>query len=301
MTDLFLLDRYHFFFPNDHHGAEEFDKAVDDGDIIIDSDRIVNLLKSTLVDEAVVEVELEELTRIFFCRILDHPPELEETEVDGETILVEPEYEMTGYLDEQDHLVITPLEPAIGNFLICSVSRLILRILGSKSAFELGCSLIGKIRVRGMPVLKLSFPVVARQVKGARAYRAKIPDEMELRVHVERSGQREDFDTCVIDISVEGMRLLDPFAKQTTLREEEKIQLLILWPRARSIAVRARIIHVSQLRDKEGIQYVFGVQFDLATRALAREIEQLVAGVQRRRLRELSDIGTAFGIDFSSQ
>jgi len=299
MADQFLLDRYQFFFPGRRYEDAEFEQAINEGDIIVDPGRIVNLLQSALHDEAILEVELGELTRVFFCRVLDHPPELEEQEIDGKTILVEPEYEKAHYLTAQDHLIITPLEPSIGNFLICSVNRLILRIMGSKCAFELGCSLIEKVRVRDMPVLKLSYPLVARQVKGARAYRAKIPARMELSVTVQRAGQRQNFSTCALDISVEGIRLIDPFGKHTDLQEEEKVRLEILWPRMRVINVTARIVHVSQLRDKDGIQYCCGLQFDLATRALAREIEQLVAGVQRRHLRELSEISSAYGVDFT--
>ena len=298
MDDETLLKKYHLFFPGDSYHSEDFDAAVDSGDIIIDPGKIVNLLQSALHDEAIIEVELDELTRIFFCRILDHTPELEEVETDGVVMLVEPEYTKAEYLGEQDHVVITPLEPSIGNFLISTVHRVLLRILSSKCAFELGCFFVQKIRVRGMPVLQCSFPKVVRQVKGARAYRAKIPKEMELLVHVKRQGKREPFATCPIDISVEGMLLVDPSGKYTTLQEEEKIRLELYWPKGRSLKVSARIIHVSQLRDKEGIQYCCGIQFDLATRSLARNIELLVAGVQRRRLRELSDISDEFGVDF---
>ncbi|NOQ47183.1 MAG: hypothetical protein GQ559_11035 [Desulfobulbaceae bacterium] len=55
---------------------------------------------------------------------------------------------------------------------------------------------------------------------------------------------------------------------------------------------------MTKLRDKKGIQYSFGLQFDLATRSLAGDIERLVAGVQRRRLRELVGISEEFGVDF---
>jgi hypothetical protein len=295
-----ILKKANLFFPGDNYLPEDLDLAVERGDIIVDSDKITNLLKSALHDEAILEVVLDDLTRIFFCRALDHTPELEEKESDGVVMLVEPEYTKAEYLDEQDHVIITPLEPSIGNFLICSVNRVLLRILSSKCAFELGCFLDKKVRVRGMPVLQCTFPLIARQVKGARAYRAKIPKEMELLAHVERQGKREDFSTCPIDISVEGMLLVDPFGKYTGLKEEEKIWMELYWPRGKSLKVNAKIIHVSQLRDNEGIQYCCGVQFDLATRSLARDIEHLVAGVQRRRLRELSDISDEFGVDFAN-
>jgi len=300
MTDESLLKSANLFFPGDGFRAENLDTAIDDGDIIVDPGKIVNLLQSALHDESIIEVEFDDLTRVFFCRVLDHPPELEEMESDGVVMLVEPEYTKAEYLSEKNHVVITPVEPSIGNFLICSVGRVLLRLLGSRCAFEFGCFFEEKIRVRGMPVLQCSYPLIARQVKGARAYRAKIPKEMELLLHVERQGKRENFSTCPIDISVEGMLLVDPFGKYSDIKEEEKIWIELYWPKDRGLKVNAKVIHVSQLRDKGGIQYCCGIQFDLATRSLARDIEQLVAGVQRRRLRELSDISDEFGVDFNN-
>jgi len=294
-----ILKNANLFFPGDSYLPEDLDTAVESGDIIVDSEKIANLLKSALHDEAILEVILDDLTRIFFCRTLDHVPELEEIESDGVVMLVEPEYTKAEYLNELDHVIITPLEPSIGNFIVCSVNRILLRILSSKCAFELGCFLDQKVRVRGMPVLQCTFPLIARQVKGARAYRAKIPREMELLVYVERQGKREDFSTCPINISFEGMLLVDPFGKYTDLKEEEKIWMELYWPRGKNLKVNAKIVHVSQLRDNEGIQYCCGVHFDLATRSLARDIEHLVAGVQRRRLRELSDISDKFGVNFA--
>ncbi len=300
MTDEILLRQANLFFPGVGENSEIFTAAVGSGDIIVDSDKLVNLLQSCLLDEAIIEVQFDDLTRVFFCRVLDHKPELEEMESDGVVMLVEPEYTTAEYITEKDHLVITPVEPSIGNFLICSVGRVLLRLIGSRCAFEFACFFEDKIRVRGMPVLQCSFPLLARQVKGARAYRAKIPKYMELAVHVERQGRRDDFSTCPIDISVEGMMFVDPFGKYSDLREEEKIWMELYWPRGRCLKVNARVAHVSQLRDKSGIQYCCGIQFDLATRALARDVELLVAGVQRRRLRELSDISDEFGVDFNN-
>lgn len=295
-----LLDEYNLFFPGEKQSTADFDEAVTNGDIIIDPEKIVNLLQSALLDEAILEVQFDELTRVFFCRVLEHLPELEEKEMDGVIVMVEPEYSQASYLAEQDHVILTPLEPSIGNFLICSAKRLILRILSSKCAFEMGCIFDGKVRVRGMPVLKSSFPAVVRQVKGARAYRAKIPKDMELLVTVERRRNLENFATCPIDISVHGMLLVNPFGKYADIKEDEKIRIELCWPKNQHLVLKAKVQHISQLRDKTGIQYCIGIQFDLATRSLARDVEQVVAGVQRRRLRELSDIGDEVGVDFKS-
>ncbi len=290
MTQENTIKEYGLFFPGDSCREDEFAENIATGNIIVDPDKIISLLEGALGDEAIIEVQLEDLTRIFFCRVLDHLPELEEKDVDGIIMMVEPEYIKAEYLKKQKHLVITPLEPSIGNFLVCMVNRVLIRILSDRYAFELGCRFKKKIRVRGMPVLQCSFPLVVRKIKDARPYRAKIPREMELLTQVERRGKRRGFATCLIDISVEGMLMVNPHGKHGDIKEEEKINMELCWPNGKSIMLHARIVHVSQLRDKQGLQYCLGVQFDLSTRALAREIEHLVASVQRARLRELSDL-----------
>ena len=45
MADETLLKKYHLFFPGDSYHSEDFDTAVDSGDIIIDPGKIVNLLQ----------------------------------------------------------------------------------------------------------------------------------------------------------------------------------------------------------------------------------------------------------------
>jgi c-di-GMP-binding flagellar brake protein YcgR len=285
-----LIKGYELFFPGDSCGEEEFAENLAAGNIITDPDKIINLLKDALNDETILEVQLEDLTRVFFCRVLDHLPDLEEKDVDGIIMMVEPEYTTANYLKEQKNIIITPLEPSIGNFLVSMVNRVLIRILSDRCAFELGCRFIKKTRVRGMPVLQCSFPFVVRKIKDSRPYRVKIPQEMELLSQVARRGKRKGFDSCLINISAEGLMMVNPQGKHSDLKEEENISMELYWPHGQSLILHARIVHICQLRDKQGIQYCFGVKFDLSTRALAREIEQLVASVQRARLRKLSDL-----------
>ncbi len=285
-----MIEEYALFFPGDSTGEDEFAENLAAGNIIIDPDKIIGLLQNALQGEAIVEVQLEDLTRIFFCRVLDRQPELEEKDVDGIIMMVEPEYTPADYLQEKKCIIITPLEPSIGNFLICMVNRVLIRVLSDRCAFELACRFTKKIRVRGMPVLECSFPIVVRKIKDARPYRAEIPQDMELFGQVERRGKRKGFASCLIDISAEGLLMVNPQGKHNDLKEEEKISMEIYWPQGQTLTIHARIVHISQLRDKKGIQYCFGVKFDLSTRAIAREVEQLVASVQRTRLRKLSDL-----------
>lgn len=55
--------------------------------------------------------------------------------------------------------------------------------------------------------------------------------------------------------------------------------------------------HLSKVRKKGGIEYVCGVEFDLATRTLAAVVESLVASVQRAHLKDLVEKSDASGIN----
>ena len=55
--------------------------------------------------------------------------------------------------------------------------------------------------------------------------------------------------------------------------------------------------HLSKVRKKGGIEYVCGVEFDLATRTLAAVVESLVASVQRAHLKDLAEKSDASGIN----
>lgn len=286
------------FFPQDGYTEENVENGLEGGDIIDNPSQITNYLQSSMHDESLLEMELGDLTRIFFCRVLDHPPEMVEKTEDGEIVFQEIKYSKGEYFNDMDHIIITPLEPAIGNFIICNTPRLVLRLLTSMAAIEFCTTFIEKTKVHGMPVLRCSYPSVARQVKGVREYRAKVPEEMLFEVRVTGKNNSIDFLTSPMDICVSGMCLFDPAGKKSTLRPDDAIHVDVLANGEEILSLNALIRHVTRLRDAKGLQYVFGVQFDLASRALAADVEKLVAGVQRVRLRELSQIGDEYGIDF---
>lgn len=294
MSEEDLLKHITTFFPGEHKHSGE-------GDLITDRHSIINALKGALYDEAIVEVQINTLTRTFFCRVLDHPPELIPKAVNDETVIKEAAYEAGTYLESADHLIITPLEPSIGNFLVCcgSESHLLLRIFRPSGAIELGCFFSDKVHVHGMHVLEVSFPLIARQLHHARPFRAKVPKDMRFSIQVSRKG-KPTFNTRAIDISPSGMALVDPMGNKTDIQEEEKIILNLQIPDEQTVSVEAVVRYVTKLRDASGVQYCFGMQFDLETRAVAHSIEKLVGAIQRKYLRELSELAETYGVDYEN-
>jgi len=299
-----LLRQLKTFFGQEKYQENDIHRGIEDGDIIIDNSLIANKFKGTLHDESIIEVELNHLTRVFFCRVLDHPPEVEESTSEENLEEQKPVYGKGTYLDNFDHIIITPLEPSIGNFLICPApditTRVLLRIIASRQAYEFGCYFDAKVHVNGMPVLKVTFPVVARTLSNAREFRAKIPTSMQFDVLVEMKERRKTFTTQPLDISPNGMFLVDPMGRDTDLKANEPVYLEMKVEGHKSVTIEASIRHMTRLRNAKGIQYCFGVQFDLATRAIASSIEGLVALVQRKHLRELSEIAEQFGVNYEN-
>ena len=226
-----------------------------------------------------------------------HPPEEPTEDVDEDDL--EDPYSKGDYLNDTEYLILTPLEPSDGNYLINTSPRVLLRVLTSQAAIEFCCFFQDKIRISGMPVLQLSFPQIGRQIKGAREYRVKIPSGKDYQIKVIGKKDGSEFTTGPMDISMNGMCLYDPMGKKSQLQTDEKIRLQIIEDETLLISLNAVIRHVTRLRDAKGLQYVFGIQFDLATRALAAEVEQLVATIQRSRLRELSLLEDEYGVNLS--
>lgn len=299
-----ILHYLKMFFSQEQYQENDIDQGIEDEIFIVDNSLMANKFKGSLHDESIVEVELNNLARVFFCRVLDHPPEIEESDAEESPEEKKPVYAKGTYLNNYDHIIITPLEPSIGNFLICAApeikTRVVLRIITARQAYEFGCFFDSKVHVSDMPVLKITFPVIARTVANAREFRAKIPASMQFDVVVEMQERRKMFATYPLDISPHGMILVDPMGRDTDLKVNETIFLELKVEGHKNVTVEANIRHVTKLRNSKGIQYCFGVQFDLATRAITSSIEGLVALVQRTHLRELADIAEQFGVSYEN-
>ncbi len=287
------------FFPEDSYSFTN--QAVDDGlecsDFMVKPASILPFLQTALLDDKILEVEMDGMTRIYFSRLYDELPELVETEdEDGEISLEEPEYATGDYLKLMNHVICLPLEPGMGNLTVRNSQRIVLRLFTSNLAIELGTFFQDLAVVRGLPVLRLSFPIIGRKVKGIRAFRAKVTLEMNFELFIKGKKKRPDIETNAIDISNDGMSFEIQKEEQKLFKEDEICSIQFVLNGEALTKVNGTVRHISKIREKKGIQYRIGVQFDIPTRSLAATIETLVATVQRVHLQELSDLSEESGI-----
>ncbi len=287
------LDQY---FPDEHYTDTSVEEGLEDGDIFYRANDILPYLQTALLDNKIIEIELDGLTRVYFGRIHDDLPDLVEEEVDGEMVEVEPPYNAGEYLKAMTHIISLPLEPGIGNLHIRSTQKIVLRIFTSSLAVELGTFYEDMCLVRELPVLRLAYPVVGRLVRGAREYRAKPPEDMDLRVMVMGKRKRGTIKTRIVDISARGVSFSIKRKEQDHFRIDEKRTMEFVFNGMMMVRVNGTIRHVSKVRGRKGTEYICGAQFELETRALAAEIESLVATVQRAHLKELSQISEDSGL-----
>ena len=299
MDQNIILTQLKNFFPRSNYSAENLELFIENDELDIQKESISNTLKGALLDESIVEVKLQGLKEVFFCRILDNPNDVTRADNDTDRNVEDLKYEKGSYLDTDDYLIITPLEPSMGNYLITAFSgskmQVVLKILSYGNAFELGCFFENRTLLGDMPVLKLSFPFVRKKTTGAREYRVKVPSDMKFQVTVERPRQKPIV-TSPLNISLNGMSLLDPMGRNTNLKVGEKLLCDLQIPKEDPVLVEASVVHVTRLRNVKGLQHCFGVQFNFTKPITRSSIEKIVTLVQRRHLRELSEIEDTFGV-----
>ncbi len=288
------------FFPEDAYSftRQAIEDGMASGEFLTKSSEILPYVQTALLDEKILEVEIDGMTRVYFSRINDDTPDLEESEdEDGEITLVEPEYITGDYLKLMNHLIILPIEPGMGNPQIRNSKKITIRFFTSTSAIELGTFFQDMTFVRELPVLRLAFPVVGRQVRGARAFRAKVPREMDFSLFIKGKRKRPDIRTKPIDISVNGLSFEVKKEQQRLFREGEICTIHCIIDGVLQVRVKGTVRHISKVREKKGIQYRCGVQLDLPTRSIAADIETIVASSQRAHLKELSEKSEESGIN----
>ncbi len=296
-----VLSHLQLFFPEAGYTAENIDEYIQKKQLDISTESLINTIKGALFDEAVLEVEIANLDQVFFCRVLDNP--YDDTEVDehGNFTIKDPDYEPGSYLDYQEKLFITPLEPGRGNIILASSTNaetpVLLRIISSGKAVELCCFYETRFHLGDMPCLQLTFPLVAKKSTQAREFRAKVPKDMQFQVTVERV-KKKPVVTTPLNISINGMALLDPMQRKSNLTIGEMIVCTIQLPDEQPVTVDATVIHVTNLRDSNGTQFCFGIKFSFQNQSSQNAIENIMAQVQRKHLRELSEIEATFGITY---
>ena len=290
--------RMALFFTEEIYTLNMLEEDVESGDVFYKPTEILPYLQTALMDEKILEVEFDGLTRVYFSRVHDHLPELEEQEdEEGKTVLAEPEYNQGDYLKLMTHVITLPLEPGIGNLFIRHSKKVLIRLFTTTYAVELGTFFQELTTIRDLPVLRLDFPVIGRIVRGAREFRAKVPSTMKLLVMVMGKRRHKTLTTRVVDISASGMALAITKEQQELFKLEENRTVEILLDDLMLVRINGSVRHISKIRGKKGTEFLCGIQFDLVTRAVAAKVESIVAQVQRAHLKEISDMSEESGLD----
>ncbi len=285
------------YFPDDIYTEGMIENGLQKGDIFYRSKQVLPYLQTALLDDKILEVELDSLKKVYFGRIYDDCPPIEEKEVNGKIVEVVPDYSAGDYLKKMTHLISLPLEPGMGNLNIRYTKKIVIRIFTSSLAVELGTFYEDMCLVQELPVLRLGYPVIGRIVRGAREYRAKPPIDMDLLVMVMGKRKHGTLKTRIVDISAQGMSFAVRRKEQSLFRVDETRTMEFVMNGIMTTRINGKVKHVSRVRGKQGTEYICGVQFDLATRAVAGEIESLVAAVQRAHLKEFAKMSQDSGLD----
>ncbi|MCK5070480.1 MAG: PilZ domain-containing protein [Desulfocapsa sp.] len=296
-----LKKKLSFYFPEDAHTFTQnaVEEGLDSGSIMTTPADILPYVQTALIDNKILEVELNGADKIYFSRMNDEPPDPEVMENDqGEFEMMQPDYPPGEYLKSLNHIICLPLEPGMGNHHIRSSEQVMIRFFTSSSAIELGTSFQKLTEIQGLPVLQLSFPAIARQIEGARAFRAKVPGNMAFTLIIKGKKKlgRPNIDTVPIDISAAGMSFEIQREEQKLFQEEEICNIRFFLDTEMHLKVNAKVRHISKIRNRSSIQYCCGVEFDIESRSMASSVEGIVASVQRAHLKELAELSEASGI-----
>ncbi len=115
------------------------------------------------------------------------------------------EYNQGDYLTAMSHIVTLPLEPGLGSLHLRQSRFIVLRMFTKNFAVEMATTFEELTKVGDLPVLRLSFPTLARIIHNARQFRAKVPESLDFVVSIELDEELPDLDTTAIDISIKGM------------------------------------------------------------------------------------------------
>lgn len=279
------------YFPDCRFTDEETSLETDDkGEVFYRKNEIVPYLQTMFFEEHLVEVQAAQTTRVFFGQVLDEDPNMLEEGEEDEIVDVEQEYEPGSYLKKAESFLLTPLTPAIGNAHIRNAGRIIVRFFSGTIAIELGCSFLEQTMLGENPALRFKFPVIGRVNRGFRNFRAKVSSDTEAKalIRLSSSKQIKEVLTNIVDISVGGLAFEVPedFAD---LQIDQSLSLAIKVHSLSELQVNGNVRHITKVRDKKGYITTCGIQFDLESRALAADLENITATVQRLYLREISE------------
>jgi c-di-GMP-binding flagellar brake protein YcgR len=291
-----IQQQLHLFFPGQNFPDEEVKESLERGDIITGVEKILPFLQTALIDDKVLEIELDSKPRIYFSRLKDDPPDETEDELTDDVIVDVPEYNKGDYLKTMSHIVALPLEPGLGNLNLRYSRFIVIRMFTNTYAVELCTTFEALTKVEDIPVLRLSFPTLARIVRNAREFRAKVPDIMDFTVTIEMDDNRPTLTTTPLDISLKGISVSVSQDEQKLFLQGSSHSIKLYLNEELVVELNGTVKHLSKVRKKGGIEYVCGVEFDLVTPTLAAVVESTVASVQRAHLKDLNEKSDASGI-----
>lgn len=265
-------------------------ETKDKSEIIFQKQSLLPYLQTMLFEEHLIEIQVDQGTRLFFAYILDDFPLLQNNDLEEGKILEEKEYEPGSYLKESDYFLMSPATPGIGNLKIRNSKLNILRFFTGTTAIELGCTFRKQTSLNEVPVLCFDFPHLGKITRNFRTFRIKALTSIEARVRIrncrctELSGNLYQ----ISDVSAEGLAFEVPGDKQL-IHSGEIVSLTVMVKGFKELDVRGQIRNVTDVRNSKGYKAICGIQFDLETRALATELEKMAAAIQRLHLRELAE------------
>ena len=292
-----IRKRLQHFYPGEAFPAEMLEAALHNGEIVTDKEKILPYLQTALFDEKVLEVELDGLPGIYFSRLKDDLPDPVEDEIEGQNVFIEPEYEPGGYLTEMDHIVTLPLEPGLGNLHLRYSRSIVIRMFTSAFAVEMGTTFEDLAKVQDIPVLRLAFPELARIVRNAREFRAKVPENLNFIVSIESGEGSPELVAVPVNISIKGVAFAVSKQEQRSFQIDQRYTIKLYLEDELRANLVGTVRHLSRIRKKNGIEHLCGVEFDLSSRTMAAVVESLVATVQRAHLKELAEKSQLSGID----
>ncbi len=283
------LRRLQLFFPGEVYTPESVADMMEEGDVFLEFSTTLRYLQSALLDEKIMEVEVNNNPRVFFTRITDYPPEPENEE---DSI----KYRPNSYLENLAYLVTLPVEPGLGNHLLRNSQFIKLRMFTTLYAVELGTTFQEIVYLNKVPMLRLDFPAIGRIIRGAREYRAKVPEEMDLKILIAPRRNQAQLECEVNNISNSGISFLVSREAYKTLSVDDYLTLRVYFEKRLLVSVDGNLRHMTKIRTGSTMQFLCGVQLDLESRRIATVIESLVARVQRAHLQEISQIYQKTGV-----
>jgi len=285
------------FFPGEQFSAKSVEDDLANGVILSGKEPILPYLQTALLDEKVLEVQLDGMPMVYFSRLKDDIPEPAEIEVDDEKLLIQPESKEGEYLAAMSHIVTLPLEPGLGNLHLRYSHDIILRMFTNTYAVEMATTFEDLTKVQDIPVLRLAFPNLARIVRNAREFRAKVPDSLNFVSSLEIDVESPEMDTRPVNVSIRGLSFSVNKKDQRLFKVNTLYSLKLFVEDELLIRIDGTVKHLARIRKRLGIEYICGIEFDFRTKTQAAVIESIVAMVQRAHLKELAEKSDASGIN----